>query len=100
MARAEYNHSVHEEQLHKVISIVDLCMPNVTTVTNDIENVVEEICKHRRIHASDHIIVYRNTDKSWDGFDAGIGEIVPLGATSRGYAVHSMIKMKTPGTAT
>jgi hypothetical protein len=100
MARADYNHSITEEQGEKVITIIDLNLGN-TSVTNDIENVVEEIAQAHDIEPNDYMIIYRDSDLRWDGWDAKTESYVPLNATTKFNAIENYQawkkKLKTSG---
>lgn len=66
MARAHYGHNIHEYQDRPCIIIIDNNGP--VSVTNDIENVVEEIAKRHGLNPVEHTIVYRSSDGIWDGY--------------------------------
>lgn len=48
------------------------------SVTNNIENVVEEICIKEMISPAEVNIIYKDSDGHWDGFIFSTNEFVPL----------------------
>lgn len=54
-----------------------------TTVTNDIENVVADIAQYEQIDPIDHLILYRDTDAFWCGWDAKTNHFWPIAARHR-----------------
>ena len=79
MARADYDYRVGKyKQKVDVITIKDLDLGNVS-VTNDIENVIAEICRLEKIDKEQFMIVYRDSSGQWDGFDTTTDEFVILG---------------------
>jgi hypothetical protein len=68
MARSDYRYGIELYKSRKVLVIEDLNLGRVT-VTNDIENVVEEIAGKERINPVEHMIVYRDSAGIWDGYN-------------------------------
>lgn len=79
-----------------VLCVTDLNAPGRPSVTNDVENVVEDL-RHAGYDLSTARIVYRDSDGTWDeilvsdGRFAGFGS---LGAESESEAV-AMLEPKT-----
>ncbi len=90
MARADYIHKIIQCAGRNVIVIEDLDLGS-TSVTNDIENVVNEIAKMEKIDPADHMIVYKDSDGTWDGWNHPNGQFIPLGEDSYQDAVHKYI---------
>ena len=64
MTKANYTYRV----FGKIIAINDLDMGNMS-VTNDIENVVAEICNKEDINKEDFVWIYNDSEENWDGWD-------------------------------
>lgn len=92
MARADFTHEITEFNGFPVIKIEDLNLGNMS-VTNDIENVVRDIETMEKIDASKHIIVYKDSDEMWDGWDAINSSYVPLQKMSYSEAIARYIQL-------
>lgn len=73
--QADFNYEVFEKE--KLIAITDM-NSGKKTVTNDIENVVDEIGKMEKIDPKHYMIIYRDTMNFWDGWDATIRDFIIL----------------------
>ncbi len=95
MSRADYIHSL-EMYKNKVDCIVieDLNLGN-TSVTNDIENVIKEICHLENVVKEQFMIVYADSTGQWDGYDATTNEFVGLGMDEWFEAVELWLSRKT-----
>lgn len=90
MSRAKY--SYHLEQDDKVGCIVDLNGP--TSVTNDIENVIEEIIDKESINSTDWNWVYQDSENMWDGFDPFTGSFVVMQMRRREDAIKEILEYR------
>lgn len=97
MTRADYTHSIETHQGRSVIIIEDLNLGN-KSVTNDIENVVKDIAVMEKIDPLQHIIVYKDSMGTWDGFDPLRECIVHLGEDKWRHAAGKYIRMQTEKT--
>lgn len=83
--RARFTAELVDEDL---IAVVDLCLPNTRSVTNDAERVVAVIAEYVTIGKRQ--IVYRDTSGQWDGIKVR-GEkfngFVSIGVTERVVAI-------------
>jgi len=93
--RADYIYSL-EKYRRKVDCIVieDLNLGSVS-VTNDIENVIKEICDTEKIEKEQFMIVYKDSTGQWDGYDASTNEFVGLAEESWYDAIALWIARKT-----
>lgn len=91
MKRADYTYALRELNGHKFICIIDQNRGNMS-VTNDIENVVDEILGREKIIASDHLIVYRDSDGSWDGWDHSTRAFVHLNSRDQYQSMSNYLK--------
>lgn len=78
MTRANYIHSLRAVEGVNVMVIEDLDIGGVS-VTNDMENVVHDIEVMEKVSAEKYMIVYRDSDCVWDGWDARNERFVHLG---------------------
>lgn len=92
MSKAAYTHEVIDVRGTKCIVIEDLNDGRMS-VTNDIENVVAEICQLEKIEEPKTcIIVYKDTEGNWDGWDSANNHFVALGKTNSMHAINSYMK--------
>lgn len=68
-SRADFLYRTEVLDGQKVLLIVDQNLGNMS-VTNDIENVVEDIAGKENIYLNDHLIIYKDSMGMWDGWDA------------------------------
>ena len=94
MANSLYIHRIEVIAGHRFIVIEDLNV-GFMSVTNDIENVVEEISQKERINPCEHFIIYKDSEGVWDGFDFATQQFVPIQNTDFKTAVSSLIKKAT-----
>lgn len=76
MTKATYNYTVVDKSFGKVLLIRDTNGP--MSITNDIENVIEEICSRHNINPVDHHIIYRDSQGTWDAFTFSTKQFVLL----------------------
>ncbi len=91
MARADYN--AREIPPHKIWSIVDQDQGRMS-VTNDIENVVGEICTRQNIEAKDYKWIYCDSDGTWDGWDPVTENFISLGVDDEQEAIQLILNSK------
>lgn len=78
MTRADYDWKIQDYGNKKLILIEDLNLGNMS-VTNDIENVVDDICKTNQIVCEDYLIIYKDSEGIWDGWDCKKRNFIHLG---------------------
>jgi hypothetical protein len=76
-----------------VIAIVDLNLGG-TSVTNDIENVVEAICNKEKISPDDAAFIYMDNLKTWDGWNPKTGWHIALSTVDKKVAINKIVKFK------
>ncbi|HRN92989.1 MAG TPA: hypothetical protein PLS87_11255 [Ferruginibacter sp.] len=91
MAKADYTYALREMDGQKFICIIDQDRGNMS-VTNNIEEVVDEILTKEKINSADHLIVYRDTDGSWDGWDHDHRAFVHLNSRDQYSSMKNYIK--------
>lgn len=95
MRKADY---IHRMDKYKgkvdVITIKDLNLGSVS-VTNDIENVIEDICRLEKVDKEQFMIVYKDSSGQWDGFDTSKNQFVVLGMDKWYDAVEVWLARKT-----
>ena len=89
MAKANYIYTIK----NNVICIVDLNAGNMS-VTNDIENVVADICRNEYINYHEQIVVYQDSENIWDGWSAINGTFISLNATTMDEAINRLFDLK------
>ncbi len=83
--KSDFEHEV--DFARKIISIEDLDMGKMS-VTNNIENIVDYISKADNIDPTQYMIVYRDSEGRWDGWDHGKHQFIHLGASTCDEAVE------------
>ena len=63
--------------------------------TNDIENVIEDICRLEKVDKEQFMIVYKDSEGSWDGFDTAANQFVGLGMDKWYEAIELWLSRKT-----
>lgn len=92
MSQADYSYEIVDYHGRNVIVITD--KDGRLSVTNDIENVVTEIEDAEGIKARDFMIVYSDTEETWDGWDASTCHFVYLFELNWMDAVDEYIKQQ------
>jgi hypothetical protein len=63
--RASFDFEVSED---KIVQIVDLDHKGSKSVTNDIENVLTDVCQQHEVSSLEgYEVIYRDSDKIWTG---------------------------------
>lgn len=88
--RAEYEYFFRDVKGRNVLTIQDIGK-DCRSLTNDILNVVEDICSKRKVDPDDYMIVYRDSEGIWDGWDSRKEDFVPLRCTTWEAAVDKYI---------
>lgn len=90
VSKANFTYKVTEMIARQVIVIEDQDLGSMS-VTNDIENVILDIANIENINPTQYMIVYKDSDGIWDGFDATTGRFVALCSNSSLEAVKKYI---------
>ena len=93
MRKADFTYTIESYAGRNVIVIKDLNLGNVS-VTNDIENVIDEICKSENIVKKSYMIVYMDSEGVYDGFDAERNSFIHLGQQFWKNAVSKYIELQ------
>lgn len=91
MSKSNYTYTVTDKQGRNVIIIQDWGGSTAMSVTNNIENVVAEICAKEKIVSTDYMIVYEDSNGEWDGWDSKNDQFVLLSASSASEAISAYI---------
>lgn len=92
MARADFTHEITSYNGFPVLKIEDLDLGNMS-VTNNIEEVVRDVEVMEKIDAKNYVIIYKDSDDMWDGWDAVKQSYVPLQKTNYTAAVERYIQL-------
>lgn len=84
MTKAAYSYTINQDR--KVVSIID--KNGMRSVTNEIENVIEEICDKESIAPGEYGWVYKDSSGEWDAFDPVMGIFALIGEDSEEAAVN------------
>ena len=90
-SRADYTYAILDTQGRNVISIIDENKGN-RAVTNAIEQVIKEIAEAEKVNAEQYMIIYRDTENMWDGYDFKKRTFVPLQCNSEETAIRKYIE--------
>lgn len=78
-SRANFLYRIGTFENCKVLLLWDKNEGN-TCLTNEIENVVADIAIHETIDPKEYLIIYRDSEARWDGWDPASGEFYVVGA--------------------
>ena len=90
MARAKYSYALKEDV--KMVVIIDQNGP--MSLTNDIENVIEEICDAKSISPPEWGFLYQDSTNMWDGFDPLQGTFIDIQTKDRDHAILEMLRYR------
>ena len=97
--KSKYSYTIIRNSAHQIISIIDeFSDRNPTmTVTNNIDNVVIEIGKQEKINPEEYMVIYRDTEGYWCGYDVKKHNFIPVGVSgsSENDAINEYIKFKS-----
>lgn len=79
MAKSDYSYNLIKRENQQVLFIEDENLGNMS-VTNDIENVVEEIADKHRLDTESLIVVYRDSEGVIDGYNHQEGRFIHINA--------------------
>jgi len=91
MQKSDYIHRIENFSGRQIIIIEDLNLGGMS-VTNNIENVVREIEIMEKIKASEFMIIYKDSEGVYDGFDYAKEQFIPLQEDHWKGAVSKYIK--------
>jgi len=89
--RADYEYSIN--RVKKRLAIVDLNLGRMS-VTNCIEDVVDEIAQNENINHSNYMIIYRDSENIWDGWIHDKYDFVGLDKKTSREAFEKFEKLK------
>jgi hypothetical protein len=76
-SRANFEYRIGELHQKRFLLIWDKDLGN-RSVTTDIENVVSDIATHEGIEPTEYLIIYRDSDAYWSGWDAKTDSFFPV----------------------
>ena len=85
MSKSDYSYHTFQN----VIVIEDHNLGGMS-VTNDIENVVNEISSKENIYKEDYVWVYKDSTDTYDGWDARLERFFHIGAKDEQSAIYSL----------
>ncbi len=87
----DFTYEIKNTQGRNVISIIDLNY-GAMSVTNGIEKVIEAIESKERINANDYMIIYKDSEDRWDGWDNRKEKFIGLGRFDETEAISAYIQ--------
>lgn len=92
---ADFSYKFFNLGENKVLAITDLNMGHMS-VTNDIENVIQDIALREDINPTDYLVVYKDSESRWDGWSWDTNWFLHLGGKTAEEAGNIFInKLKT-----
>lgn len=88
--RANYNYKLREFAGRNVLVIEDENIGGMS-VTNCIEEVVTDICTAEKIDPNSYMIVYKDSNDNWDGWNHRKKQFLHLGGETWPHAVETYI---------
>ncbi len=92
-SRACYQYEITNMHGRNVIIITDN-NSGCLSVTNDIDNIIREIAAFNHINASAYMIVYKDSDNIWDGYDFVNSAFILLHETCSSNAIRKYIQLQ------
>ncbi len=93
MTQAKYECSLLTIAKRPFIVITDIGTKGIhPSVTNEIHNVVDEICSTARITPVDFFIIYRDRRGIWDGYNFATSQFIELRGKTSYEAALKMIE--------
>lgn len=91
--KSDYSYTKIKKDGILVIAIRDLNLGG-TSVTNDIENVIDAICDKEKINPNDAAFVYMDSLRTWDGWNPKSGWFIALSTKDKKEAIRRIVKWK------
>lgn len=91
--KSNYTYSVTDISGRNVIAIEDLNNGGMS-VTNNIENVISEIENAEKIDAKCYMVIYKDSNGIFDGFDCKTGDFFPLNKNNLTEAITEYINQQ------
>lgn len=91
--QSDYSYTKVKKDGILVIAIIDLDLGGMS-VTNDIENVADAICHKEKISRESTAFIYRDSMKTWDGWNPKTGWFVALSTNNKQEAINKIVKHK------
>lgn len=88
--KSDYTYTIEDD----ILAIVDLNLGRMS-VTNNIENVIAEIAEERRFLPEEVLVIYRDSEELWDGWDTKTESFILLQTCSKDEAKR-LIRQETP----
>jgi len=96
MARANYQYEIRIDDTTKQKAIIIVDQNTVgMSVTNDIEDVIEEICLQNNLNSPLVNVVYRDSEGIWDGYNTKQKDFIHLGAATSQEAIIKLNNLKS-----
>lgn len=92
MAKSDYSYKIVQWEDKSFISIVDRCLGRMS-VTNNIENVLDEIYENEQIEPGSLPVVYQDSDGNWDGYDYQKRSFIILHCDTESQAIQEYLKL-------
>lgn len=90
MAKSDYRYGLQTLGGRNVLVIEDLSLGRCS-VTNDIENVIEDIAQKEIINPVEYMIVYRDSRAIWDGYEFATQQFIALRSWTWEEAVRKYV---------
>lgn len=91
-----YNYDIIISQHRECILITDLNIGG-TSVTNSIESIIQEIEDENQINTKNYLVIYKDSEDVWDGWDSKKNEFVILHSFNAYDAITKYINIKNNG---
>lgn len=88
ISRADYTYRLIDGE---IISIIDLNLGKMS-VTNDIENIIRDISVKKLLNKSEFKVIYRDSERVWDGFNIKENNFIYLECNTEEEAVEKIKK--------
>lgn len=94
MNRSNYTHRIETHENKNVLVIEDLNRGNMS-VTNNIEGVLDEIIQMTKIFIHSYLIIYRDSEGVWDGYNYNTEQFITLNERTWQEAAEKYAELQT-----
>ena len=91
-SKSDYDYSIYFINDNKIISIIDRNRGRMS-VTNNIENVVSEIAVENNLNPNEYLIIYKDSEGMWDGWEFKSKRFIRLNCNTERNATERYISI-------
>lgn len=93
MNHSDYTYQIENYAGRNIIVVEDLNLGN-TSVTNNIENILNEICRIEKIFIHSYMVIYKDSEGVWGGYEHKDERFISLNEVSWQDAVSKYAQIQ------